>query len=368
MGAYDVNQAEIFRNGFLDAFNVVQAGGQSPLINQMFEPDSGRQPDETGSDFMRRIYRSQLNQNAVGTVAERIARRTEGGVPLVEAAGFSPFFFFPYPQFAGRLRVFDSNDFSTYHAAQISLDRRFDSGFSFQTAYTFSKSLDTRSFDPTLSTVSTGSSQSASSTPFDVLNRRLNFARSDFDRTHVLQANWVYELPFGRGRRFGSSLSRGLDMVLGGWQVAGLTRWTSGRPFTVYSGAETLGNIVQSPAECNGCPRDMGTLFDNEDGVKFFFSEDELSRFSIPAAGSLGNSGRNYFNGPGFFTLDASLLKRTALTERFLLELRADATNLTNTPSFGFPTARITSSSFGRVRDNVVSEARQIMLGMKLRF
>ena len=73
-------------------------------------------------------------------------------------------------------------------------------------AYTWSKALDSRSWDPSNSTVSTGSVQSAGSTPFDIYNRRLNYAISDFNRPHVIQSHWLIELPFGHNKKFAKRL------------------------------------------------------------------------------------------------------------------------------------------------------------------
>lgn len=83
----------------------------------------------------------------------------------------------------------------------------------------------------------------------------------------------------------------------------------------------------------------------------------------------MGNTGRNFLEGPGSFNMDLAVLKRIGLgREGFYLELRGDFTNLTNTPSFGFPTATVTSTIFGRVRDSVVSTSRKVQLGAKLYF
>jgi hypothetical protein len=78
-------------------------------------------------------------------------------------------------------------------------------------------------------------------------------------------------------------------------------------------------------------------------------------------------TGRNYFLPPRVFQMDASLLKRVAVTERIKLEFRGDATNVSNTASFGVPTADITSS-FGRIRNTVVSRSRKIQVGAKVHF
>src|SRR5262249_15050152 len=149
--------------------------------------------------------------------------------------GFSPFFFQQYPQFNGGLLVFDSNDYSHYYGLQFILRRRMSNGLGYQFGYTYSKSKDNRSWDPSLSTVSTGSVQSASSTPFDLRDRNLNYAWSDFDRRHVFQGTYVYELPFGKGKMFAPG-NNVVDYIVSGWQVSGTVIWMSGRPFTAYSG------------------------------------------------------------------------------------------------------------------------------------
>jgi len=286
----------------------------------------------------------------------------------VEAAGFSPYFFLPYPQFAGGVNVVDSNDMSNYHAFQVQFQRRMTKGLEYQVSYTLAKSLDTRSFDPALTTLSTGNNQAASSTPFDINNRRLNYGLSDFDRKHIVQTYWVYELPFGKGKLLGASAGPWLNRVIGGWQLAGMASFQSGRPLSIYSGYSTFNNVVQSFANCNGCSPDMGKVIDSTGGVTWLFSPEQLAKFSAPAAGEFGNTGRNFFRGPGSMNFDSSLSKRTRINERIGLEFRADATNLTNTPTFGIPTATFSSSTFGRIRDTVTSTARKVQFGAKLSF
>jgi hypothetical protein len=367
-GGYNVNQADIYRNGYLDGFRTVQSGGQSPLFNQLYQPDTRRQAAETGSDMIRRLFPSELRNNAVASVAIDAARRTQGGRGLSDISGLGPFLFVPYPQFTGGMNVIDSNDFSTYHAFEAQIERRYANGFTVQLSYTLSKSLDTRSFDPAFTVVGTGNAQSASSTPLDLNNRKLNYGLSDFDRTHVVQSYFIYELPFGKNKRWGSGASGLADRLIGGWQVSGFTTIQGGRPFTVYSGFNTVSNVVQSPANCNGCSRSDGQVFDGPGGVIWYMNQQEISRFSTPGPGELGNTGRNFFRGPGAFNFDASFLKRTAITERVNLELRGDMTNLTNTPTFGFPTATVSSTLFGRIRDGVISGSRKIQLGAKINF
>ncbi len=141
----------------------------------------------------------------------------------------------------------------------------------------------------------------------------------------------------------------------------------SGRPFSVYSGFYAFNNVVQGFANCNGCTPTMASAQDI-DGLKWFFTADQRAKFSNPAMGEFGNTGRNFFRGPGGWGVDMSVLKRTRINERFNFELRADMTNALNHPMFGFPTATLSSATFGRIRNTVVSSSRKIQLGAKISF
>jgi hypothetical protein len=174
-------------------------------------------------------------------------------------------------------------------------------------------------------------------------------------------------LPFGKGRKFLSGVPSIVDHVIGGWQMAGTVIWMSGRPFTVYSGVNTVSNVVQSTADCNGCSRDSGRLV-LESGRNFWFDSATRSQFSAPVPGSIGNTGRNFFIAPQYFQWDSSLSKRFKITETVGFDLRVDARNVLNNPSFDNPTALLTSTIFGRINDSVTNNARRIQLSGKLSF
>ncbi len=379
-GGYDVNQVNIGASGFgetfLQAFNTVRAGNNSPLINALF---TGNSANNAGTTTFRSLNTTAISQGGVAAAALSVSQRAcqtadvtngictaTGGQLLASTIG-NPFFFQKFPQFTSALNVLDSNDISFYNSLQLVVKRRINNGLGFQVSYTLSKSNDTRSFDPTFSVVSRANAQSASSTPFDINNRRLNYAPSDFDRRHELQGTFVYELPFGRGKMFGGGIPKALDYAIGGWQLAGALNLGSGRPFTVYSGVNSFSNVNQSTADCNGCKRKIGKVV-QESGTNFFFDAATRALFTTPAPGSTGNTGRNFFIAPRYFQLDMSLSKRFKFTERLSFELRVDARNITNTPSFDLPTATFTSTIFGRIRDGVVSNARRIQLSGNIRF
>lgn len=399
-GGYDVNQVDIRNNGFLADFEELRRTGNSVNINRLLAGHSGLQiptgqtQRETGSQFLLRqtlagpvrLANGTLTSNlvAAGAVAQAafiIAQSVQGQFPEIPAAnrgrptlgvnGFSPFYFQPYPQFTGAVNVIDSNDRSRYNALEIQLSRRSSKGLAFQVSYTLAKSEDTRSFDPalTLLTRSGAAGQSAGNTPFDINNRDLNYARSDFDRRHAVQGYVIYELPLGKGRRWGSDWSGVTDFLLGGFNVSGVMRRYSGRPFTVFSGSNTLSQVVLTPASCNDCSSNLGsTTLENNQNV--FFNAEQRARFFVPAAGEASNVGRNFFTGPSFFNLDMTIGKRFRFDETRNLEIRVEAQNVTNTPSFSVPDANLvlTSGSFGQILGSTASTSRKVQFVAKFNF
>jgi hypothetical protein len=386
LGGYNVNQVNIFagvpglsESNFLDAFNKIRASSSynSPLINLLM---SGNANNNGGTARFRTLNTTNITQGSVAAAALVVSQKTcvtadvNAGIctnaqlnrRLLDLNGF-PFLLQPYPQFTGGLNVFDSSDYSNYGGLQFIFKRRIQKGLGFQFGYTLSKSKDNRSWDPSLSTVSTGSVQSASSTPFDLRDRSLNYTWSDFDRRHVFQGTYTYELPFGKDKQYLSGIPTVVDHIIGGWQMAGTLIWMSGRPFTVYSGINSLSSVVQSTADCNGCTRNSGSLV-LESGRNFWFDAATRSQFAAPVPGSIGNTGRNFFLAPNYFQWDASLAKKFKITERVSFDIRFDARNVLNNPSFDNPTAVITSTIFGRINDSVTNNARRIQLSGKLSF
>ncbi len=381
-GAYDANQVNILSNGFLDAFKAVQSGADSPLIDKLLANDSRKPSGLTGSQWMATSgspYFPAFSRGSVAEVAYAIAQRTQKGIPLVVKDGLSPFFFLAYPQFSGAMNVLNSSDFSTYHALQTSVRRNLAHGLMLQAAYSFAKSMDTRSFDPTFSRVGRGSSPfSASSTPFDLHDRRLNYAPSDFDRTHVFQTFWVWELPFGSGRWIGSHLNPVLDRIVGGWELGGDAIIESGRPTTIYAFANTLSQVVRTPADCSACPADLLQVhFDPTIGTMTYLTPESRAKFSAPAPGAFSNVGRNHFRLAGYKTLNLSVGKKTRITERQSLETRLEIQNVSNSQEYDqMASSLITSSGFGNLNPAVLnnfgislsSNPRRMQLSVKYSF
>jgi hypothetical protein len=364
-GAYDANQARFRTNGFLDGFNVVAAGGDSPLIDQLLANDPNRPVGETGSQYVAdpgSPYGTDFGRGSVAAVAQEIGLNTDiNGVSLPVSAGLPSTFFFKYPQYGNGFNVLDSGDWSWYNALQATYRGRFHD-LTFQANYTYSKSMDTRSFDPTFSTVVFGSSSfGSSSTPFDDMNRRLNYAPSDFDRTHVFQSIFTYQIPVGRQRHWGSNWGPVRDRVFGGWELSGNFVAESGHPTTIYTPAFTTSNIVRTPASCAGCTHDMLHLHvDPATGELHYLTGTQMSQFFTPGPGEFSNLGRNFFRLPYYSVVNLSFGKITRITEKQNLELRIEMQNAFNTVHYDQPASfRTNSSVFGVADFSAVENAGQ---------
>lgn len=388
-GAYDANQAQFRNNGFLSAFDAVYqpflatgTPGDSPMIDSLIAQDPGYQavvasnPGVTQSQYLAGSciqtgganpcsgspYAAQFGIGSVAAVAAELGSisSTTGACAsatqacsLPVAAGLSPTFFFKYPQFAGQVAspgfvVLDSGDWSWYNGLQATYHGRYR-GVQFQANYTYSKSMDTRSFDPTFGVVEAGSTPfGASSTPFDDENRRLNYAPSDFDRTHVFQGVWTYQVPFGTAQKWGGNWGPVVNRVLGGWEIAGSTVIETGRPITIFSPAFTTSDIVRTPASCNGCTPGMFHLHFDSNGTLTYLTPAQVSMFFTPPPGQFSNIGRNFFRLPGYSVANISIGKVTRIKESHAFELRLEMQNAFNSKHYDEPASnRIDSGVLG---------------------
>ncbi len=260
--------------------------------------------------------------------------------------------------------------FSDYNALQLELRRRFTSGFFGQVNYTLS---DTK-------TDSSGTAQNRFEAFMDNNRPGLSIGRSIFHVTHVVQANAIYELPFGTGRKW---LNDGgiADWVLGGWQLGGIASWQSGSPISITSARATFNRAGRSGcADQVGCNTAVTTLSADQIksllgvrkvGDKIYWIDpkviDPLSGRAVgadnasnapgfdgqvffnPSAGEVGNLPVMAFDGPSQFRIDLALSKRFRFAERYGFELKGEAFNLTNTPSFFIGDMNVNSTTFGRL-------------------
>ena len=291
-----------------------------------------------------------FDQGAIGTAANTIDTLNFTRYP---AAGLSDFFLRNYPQF-GTLPVATNGGRSSYDSLQLSL-RRQAGAVRFSTNYTWSKSLDNISVDG-----------QGFTSPIDNFNLRLNKGHSDSYRAHILNWTGSYFLPFGKGRAYGGAAPGWLDRIIGGWEIGTLGFWASGLPMTVSSGVATVAANIDSRADYSGSRR-IGAVQRAGNGVTYFTPE-QLRNFTVPAAGEIGDSGRNTFRGPRFFNIDTSLIKRFRIHEQHAITFRAEMYNMLNNVNFSLPGINLqTPQTFGRI-SAFNGSPRVVMLALRYDF
>lgn len=398
--ATDFNEVNIFENGFLQEFLNAQSnlslyraanplcgtGGANPvcqfgntgLAGQVALPNISRFftgfAPTSGIGFASSGFISNLNNNNVGAFANTLAfsntYRTNRENP---ANGIPANFFVANPNAA--FAVLLGNDSSSnYHALQIEFRRRFSQGLQFQANYTFSKAL-------TDATAAAGS-QSDIASFRSLRNKRLDYIRSNQDQTHRFVANAVYELPLGKGKSFLSGANGVLNQIVGGWTVGGIVTWQGRPPIYVAAGRSTFNCSPTRAGTSNGCTVNLNPaqlvgisfadfkknlgVFKTPAGVffinpallnittnpvtgRFVSSTLKPGLLGPPAPGTFGNFPLNSFNGPKYFNLDMSVVKRFKVKERVGLELKTTFINALNHSNFFYGTQNFDSTSFGLI-------------------
>ncbi len=233
-----------------------------------------------------------------------------------------------------------------YNSLQVKLDRQFSNGLMVTTAYTYGKGMGFQSGDD--------------GGLLFYFNQRRNYARNDFDRTHTFVQSYVYNLPFGPGKRW---LSSGLaGNIFGNWRVNGILTLMTGTPMTLTPSTNNLNAPGNTQTVDQIAP--VQILHGVGPGSPWF----SASSFASPTVnGQVGNTGRNFLSGPGFFNLDASLFKIISFREHYQLELRGEAFSITNTPQFANPGTSLGSSTFGYIT-TANGGNRTLQLGAKFSF
>jgi hypothetical protein len=249
------------------------------------------------------------------------------------------------PQYSSLYGWFSDGN-SAYNAGEFTLRHRETHGLVFDFNYTYSKSIDQGSNAERINQFQGGGFAS------QVINswfpKQLR-AVSDFDTTHAINANWVYELPFGRGKALVGDAGGLVNGVIGGWKFAGLSRWSSGYPFTVGSGFGWATNFeLESAAILNGTTPQTGSFVLNGTTPNVFSnpltgSNAAINQFRLAFPGESGQ--RNELRGPGTFNLDVALSKSWNITESQSIKFSWENFNLTNTPRFDVGTMQLSGNN-----------------------
>jgi hypothetical protein len=192
---------------------------------------------------------------------------------------------------------------------------------------------------------------------------------SAYHREFVNATSVVWDVPFGRGRRFATDLSRHANLILGGWQITAINNARSGAPITlIYQ--PSLANEVSPVITVFGRNQYRPNIIGNPkvpDGQRSHLNYLDRSVVSVPPSTQpFGNSGRNNIIGPAFWQLDLGVYKSFSVHERMRIQFRAEAFNALNRTNFYVPNGNISSQSFGQI--NSTFEPRQVQFALKLLF
>jgi hypothetical protein len=233
---------------------------------------------------------------------------------------------FFHPQF-GALATFSTVAKSNYNALQLSLRQRFGKNIAFDFNYTYGHSLDNASG------LQNATSYQSSAFIINPLDLDLSYADSDFDVRHIINANWIIGLPFGRGKAFLSDMPKVADTLLGGWELTGIARWNSGLPILTPFVADrwaTNWNVQSFGVRV----RPLRTS-PTRTGDPNIFSDPTAAYQSFRDARAGEPGDRNVLRAPGYFSLDMGLYKTFKLPwEGHTLQFRWEVYNITNTQRF----------------------------------
>ncbi len=254
-----------------------------------------------------------------------------------------------------------TNGYGAYDAASAKLEKRFSRGVQFLTAYTWSHAY---------SNAGTSLSGSTNFAFLDQTNWRTSYSSAAWDIRHSFTTGFNVDLPFGKGRKFGNSMNKALDAVVGGWQTNGLITLRTGVAYTILGTScqgvwsrcmpDTVDGFKANQAPAGG--RTPNQYFD-------------ISGYKVAAPLTGGTLGLQAGVGPPTRTVDFSVFKTFSITERFKFQFRSEGFNILNTPVFNIPDANLGNAralggngNFGRITSSVAGTERRIQFALRLSF
>ncbi len=299
--------------------------------------------------------------NYVGTRSTHLDVLSDFNQPNIVgnvSTGVTPYTNFGYVEYTNSIGV------GKYNGLEATLSRRFTNGLSMRLAYTYSRSLDNTPEEL----------ESNSGAPPNGRDYAAWYGPSDFDIPHRVALSYVYELPFGSGRRFVNS---GLvSKIIGGFQTSGVYTYYSGHPFTVNEGG-TLAAALDAFGQATAVPNVVGNpVTVGNPNCWFFVSANSActkldpslaDAYQVTATGVVGNSGRNTLRGPHTNVFDFSLVRDFPIKESLKLQFRWEVFNLFNAVLFGQPNNNVTSGAAGQIT-TLSGDPRVMQFALRLSF
>ncbi|MGH9822985.1 MAG: hypothetical protein ACREDR_07025, partial [Blastocatellia bacterium] len=360
------NQVDIFNNGFLADFN----RARSNLL--LTGHASCTSPGCQALTVFPHLAAGGLLTN--GTVIGQLIGGTPADLAIIYysngLAGSVPFV---ANRSTGTADFLTNSATYYYNSFQAEVRHQFSGGLLFQANYTFSKDL----------TNAGGTGQTRFDPFLDNGATNLDYTRADFDQTQVFNANFIYELPFGNGKRFLNHAGL-LDRVVGGFELTSIFRLSTGNPVTIVDPRGTLNRAGRAARQTpdttlsDGQVQNLIGIFNTPQGL-FFINPSVVDPktgrasdgfgttfpgevFFNAAPGLTGDMPRAVFNGPRFFEWDASIIKNIRIRETKSLQLRVEAFNALNRANFLVGLAQnVNSSTFGKITSDVAPRTIQLV-------
>ena len=318
----------------------------------------------TGSHTYNLIYSPDLNQVQPNTVGYAALVAT----PALRQINLK------YPNFREVLTR-DNGPSAKYDALTLELNRRFASGLTFSNNYTWAKNITNALGAAPSSAIPTGGQGDNGGNVLNYYNIAADEGDALFTRRHRFVSTFVYDLPFGRGKKFANTVNRAANLVVGGWGVTGVTLAQSGEYLTPYFASSlsdpsgtfpTSRSVSTQRPDCNA---GMTGYLSNPTRADYF----NRAAFTIPKSniGRFGSCGTGILEGPGTVTYSMSVGKSFFLTERIQLRYEAQFANLFNILNKDVPNMNVGSSSFGLISQSQQTEQggpRSIQMMLRLRF
>ena len=352
-----MNQMDLRRNGFLagylqaqanlDVFGNPNVGGDIGILNTIFGPMGGIPSSQYSG--IRRGEMWDLANFADTTNFNGV----RGG--LLSATGLGTNFLRGTPQVVDAT-IADNLSVSTYHGLKMQVNRRFSDGLYFHANYVWGKAL---------SDFEGGQGQYNDFRDNDARTLDKTFLR--YDARHVVKFNTIYHLPFGGGKKFGSSWNGVVDAILGGWQFTALYAFTTAQPLTITTNYNLLTDNDTATPNFSGTSFNFSNITKGASQVTYL-SQAQEDLFSTPAPGSPGGIPQRSIRGPGYTQLDVAFMKNfnmPLLGEDGRIQLRAEFFNMPNLTNWNSPSGsglRSTSGNFGRITSSRDARIGQIAL------
>ncbi|MFN0086020.1 MAG: TonB-dependent receptor domain-containing protein [Blastocatellia bacterium] len=269
----------------------------------------------------------------------------------------------PYPTF-GDIQWMENRVGASYNSLQARLEKRFSGGLTGLVSYTWGKALTGAPDHISTSGGGAGVDVGTFREPQDSNNLRADRGLAEFDIKQRLVASYIWELPFGNGRRYGNGWNKAADLLLGGWQVTGIHALQSGLGLTATLGG---GSVLNIGGERRARPNLVGNpvLSNDQRTLAQWFNTNAFASFT-PVPQAFGSAGVGIMRGPGSVNFDFTLAKNFHVTERRYFQFRTELFNAFNRANFGPPNIARDSTGFGQILS--AANARIIQFGLKFYF